>query len=405
MTMSKRTLSIPFACALALLVPQSAAADEARPTPENPDRADAAPVPEPSPLTVGGYVEAFWQWHAEDPSNDITNYRGFDNRSGTFTLSNAVVDLGWDDERLVGKLALQIGHTPNSYYLAEPDRTGASGAGDTGTATWKFIQQAYAGYRFDVGPGVLVTAGLFLSPIGPEGMGVKDNWNWSRSNLFFGLPFYHTGLRATVPLSSDWTVTLAAYNGWNTVVDNNDEKSLSAQALFAPDETLALSLLYFTGAERDDNAPEGRGWRHLLDSHLTWHATPWLSLLAHANAGIEPTDFGTSAWAAGALYGRVKIQPWLFAGARGDAFYEHAASDASGSASPIFWPGAWVSSGTFTLDFRPHEKISFRAEYRHDEADTAMYFGGDVSGDGETVPYAANREHQNTVTLGMTGWY
>jgi hypothetical protein len=344
-------------------------------------------------LMLGGYVETFYQWNFNDPSNGLTNYRGFDNRHNTFTLSNVVLDTQWERERVSGRLALQVGLTPSTYYLAEPVRPGSPGANATGPELWKYLQQAWAGYRLPVGAGLLVQGGLFLSPIGPETMAVHGNWSWSRSNLFFGLPFYHTGLRATYPLG-DWAVTAAVYNGWNSVVDNNAEKSLSLQATYTLPDKLALSMLYFSGVEREPGAPEGRPWRHLLDIHATWTVSPTLSLLAHANGGLEPNAFGTSTWGAGALAGRVRLLTTLFLAVRGDLFYESAASSAEGSASRLFWPVEWVSSGTATLDWRPHDNASIRLEYRHDEAAGELYFR-----------LAANSRSQDTLTLGATAWF
>jgi hypothetical protein len=270
----------------------------------------APPVqPAPNPFTLGGYAEANYQWNFNAPSNGITNFRGFDNRHNSFTLSNVALDAQWDSGHLIGRLTLQVGNTPSTYYLAEPSLPGSSAANASGVELWKYLQQAYAGYRFGVGRGLAVTAGLFLSPIGPESMAVRDNWNWSRSNLFFGLPFYHTGVRATYALTEEWAVTVAGYNGWNSVLDNNAEKSVLAQVTLTRTD-LVLSLLYFGGVERAPGASEGRGWRHLLDAHLTWHVRPWVSLLGHINAGFEPTRFGASYWAAGALYARFTLLAW-----------------------------------------------------------------------------------------------
>jgi hypothetical protein len=364
---------------------------------------DPAPGP-PNPFTLGAYVEGFYQWNFNQPSNGLTNYRAFDNRHDTFTLANVALDTAWDYRGLVGRLTLQVGHTPSTYYLSEPNQPGSTGANASGPELWKYLQQAYAGYRFGVGGGLTILAGLFLSPIGPESMAIKDNWNWSNSNLFFGLPFYHTGVRATYALSPEWAATLAGYNGWNSVVDNNDEKSVSAQLTYTrPD--LAFSALYFGGVERPRGAPEGRAWRNLLDSHVTWYARSWLSLRAQLNGGFEPNNFGVSSWAAGALFARLRLIDWIFFALRGDVFYEHVAENSAGKATPISWPAPWVSSGTATLDFRPHERASFRFEYRHDQAGADMFFGGTVTGDGVNVPFVMNRTSQDTVTLGATTWF
>lgn len=379
------------------------AAAQTSPAPSNAAPSDAAPEAK-SPLSLGGYVEALYQWNFNNPSNGISNFRGFDNRHNHFTLSNVALDAQMDHDGILGRLALQIGHTPSTYYLAEPSAPGSAGANASGAELWKYLQQAYAGYRF--GSGMQVSAGLFLSPIGPEGMVVHENWNWSRSNLFFGLPFYHTGVRVEQPLNARWTLKLGAFNGWNSVVDNNSEKSLAAQLTYTLPEKLALSMLYFAGVERPRDAPEGRAWRHLFDAHATWMVSARLSLLGHFNLGFEPNHFGISSWVAGALYGRFQLIPELFIAARADAFYEKGASNRNGSASSIFWPVPWVASGTATLEFLPHDHVSFRLEYRHDHASGSMFFGGPVTGDGTgESPFLANRSAQNTLTIGATSWF
>lgn len=369
---------------------------------------DEEPSSEPAPaapaIQLFGYVEAFYQWNFNNPSNGITNFRAFDNRHNGFTLSNVALGTSWDHAGLIGRITLQIGHTPSTYYLSEPSSPGANGANASGAELWKYLQEAYAGYRFGVARGLSVSAGLFLSPIGPESMAVHDNWTWSNSNLFFGLPFYHTGVRASYPLSDAWTVTLAAYNGWNSVVDNNQEKSVAAQLSYARAD-FAAGLLYVGGVERPRAAPEGRAWRNLFDAHVTWHANSFLSLLAHGNVGFEPNHFGVSAWAAASVRARAQLASELFFTLRGDVFYEHAAADSDGSAAPLFWPAPWVSSGTATLDYRPHERASFRLEYRHDQAGADMFFKGAVAETGSPASFVADRAAQDTLTLGATTWF
>src|SRR5262249_18745753 len=175
-----------------------------------------APAPGPS-AKLAGYVEANYSYNFNRPDNGLTNFRGFDNRHNSFTLSNAVLDGTFASESPAGRLALQIGPAPSPYSLAEPASRGAAGAAATDASTWKYIQQAYAGWKAPIGRGLLLQGGIFLSPIGFEGIAVKDNWNWSRSNLFFGLPFYHTGVRATLEASERLSISTMVCNGWNSV--------------------------------------------------------------------------------------------------------------------------------------------------------------------------------------------
>src|SRR5262249_46316396 len=71
-------------------------------------------------VTPLGYVEAFYQWNFNVPSNGLTNYRGFDNRHDSFTLSNVALGATMEYGELTSRIVLQIGHTPNTYYLGEP---------------------------------------------------------------------------------------------------------------------------------------------------------------------------------------------------------------------------------------------------------------------------------------------
>ena len=196
------------------------------------------------------------------------------------------------------------------------------------------------------------------------------------------------------------------FNGWNSVVDNNLWKSIATQWIYeAVPDMLTVSFLYFGGVERPSGSPEGEPWRHLLDLWTQLDATEWLSFALQADAGLERTNFGTSWWATGALYGRVQPASWLYLAARGDVFREEAASSAGGTAARIFWPADWVGSGTFTADFRPHDNLSFRLEYRHDAASSDMFFEGRVEGDGAATPFVPNASSQNTITAGATGWF
>lgn len=355
-------------------------------------------------FTLGAWVEAYYAWNFNEPGNGITDLRGFDNRHDSFNLSNVAIDARWDAEGVNGRITLQWGSTPATYYLAETAAPSlGTGVGAQSISLWQFVQQAYAGYRVPIGDGLNVLAGLFLSPCGAEGMNVKDNWFYSRSNLFYGFPFYHTGLRVSYPVTPQLTVIGWVVNGWNTVLDNNDEKSVMLQATLSTD-VVSGSLMYMTGVERPRGAPEGRAWRHLVDLNATATLTEWLAVQGQVTGMVEPNDLGTSGAFAGALALRARIVEWLYVAARGDFFWESVASSGAGTASAIFWPTEWVGSTTATIELRPHERVSFRIEYRHDHAAGPAYFRGAVAGDGATTPFVRNTRYQDTLTFGAAAW-
>lgn len=401
--------------------PQAPTPAEPAPTPMEPPSPSTPPVetpvaktettPAPPPaqtdssapkITVGGYVEAYYQAHFQNPSNDITNLRGFDNRSRTFTLSNVALDLKGEKGPVTARIILQVGHTPSTYYLAETASPGTGSVNATSIELWKYLQAANVTAKLP--DEWVLEAGLFPSPIGIEVIPIKDNFNWSRSNLFFGLPFYHTGVMLSRPLGGGWTGKLHVYNGWNTVVDNNHYPSVALSAGYASEKTTA-QLLYFGGIERPTGAPEGKPWRSLFDALVQHAVFDKLTIAAQADAGFEPNDIGTSSWIAGALYGKVTLSPKLYAAVRGDYFYEKVAEDGGTTAGAIFWPTKWMASGTATLAYQPIDGVSVRFEYRHDDADSDVFFGGTVDVDPMSTAFVPNRETQDTATLGVTAWF
>jgi len=359
-------------------------------------------------VTPLGYVEAFYAYNLNRPSNGITNFRGFDNRHNTFTLSNAALGANAQAGPVTARLILQIGSTPSTYYLGEPVFAGSSGANASGPSQWKYLQEANLSYKAPVGRGLLVQLGLIPSPIGYEAFAVKDNWSWSRSNLFFGFPFYHTGLRATYEHTAELSTTFAVLNGWNSVVDNNEEKSIQARVAYKIPDRLLVQALYMGGVERPTGSPEGPYWRNHFDLFAQLDATTWLSFAGQADYGFEKNRIGDARWWAGALYGRVKPIDKVYFSVRGDRFTEHLATDSAGRVSnPLFWSGVeWVSSATVTLDVRPYQQISTRLEYRHDTAEAPLYFGRNLQGDGTPqAPFLANARTQDTLLLGATAWF
>jgi hypothetical protein len=355
-------------------------------------------------FTVGGYVESFYQWNFNVPSNGISNYRGYDTRHNSITIQNAVLDVGFRAKDILARVALQVGHGPATIYQTEPDAPGAEGAGESSSQLWRYLQRASFGWQ--ASKLLLLEAGLFPSTTGAESLAVKENWNWSRSTASVRLPNYHSGARATFAVSDSVDVFTAVLNGWNNVVDNNDEKSIIAGVHYKLENRLTLSGSYFGGVERDGGAPEGRAWRHGFEAWMQVDATERLSFAADVSSGFERTRFGVHWWASAAAYARARVVDWLYLAVRGDRIWEETAGNTAGGSSPFLIPAKHVTSFTGTLDFRPVKGLSARLEYRQDEAASALFFRGDVEGDGTSArPWIPNDRHQRSVLLGAVAWF
>jgi hypothetical protein len=377
----------------------------------------AAPGDEAAPSTDGvkpmGYIELYDQWNFRQPSNGVTNLRGFDDRHASFTLQNVVLGADWTKGAVHGRIALQVGDAGDTYYEAEPTQGAMGTAPQTSPTEWRHLQEAWVGWKVPCTK-LELQGGLFVSAIGPEVPQTKDNWNWSRSDAFFMLPYFHTGVRGVYALDDHWTATLALYNGWNNAIDNNNAPSLHAVISYASGPWSATAD-YFGGIERAPDAPEGQPWRHTFDAYAQGPIAGKLSFLVHGDAGFERTTFGRSSWATGAAYLKYDITPNVYLAGRGDLFREWRALDATQIFLPTsafpFDPAigqiaqtAWVASATATLTWRPMAGLDLRAEYRHDGSSGDVYFGGNVpvDGNGQAVP---NRNVQDTVTGGVVAWF
>ncbi len=392
-----------YLLATPLLLGPVAAYAQPTPTAEPAQPATPAPIDEPPvKITVGGYIETYYQAHFQNPSNRITNLRGFDNRSRTFTLENVALDLKGEKGPLAAHIIFQVGAVGSTAYLSEPVHLGTPSVNASTGELWKYLQTATITAQLP--SDWALEGGLFPSPVGIEVFPIKDNINWSRSNLFFGLPFYHTGVRVSHPLAAGWTGTLFVNNGWNSVVDNNKYPSVSAYAAYASERTTA-QVLYFGGIERPTGSPLGQPWRNLFDAYAQYALTDTVTLAGQFDAGFEPNNVGTDWWIAGAVYGKVAVLDELYAAVRVDYFYEGVPEEAGVPTGGIFWPSPWVAEATATLAYQPVANVSARLEYRHDQADGDSFFGGDVAVDPVTLQFIPDRETQDTLTLGLTAWF
>ena len=263
------------------------------------------PLPAPT-VELGGFVETYVAHNFNNPANGVTNLRGFDARSDTFALSLASVSVGLKHKFFATKVALQVGPTAASYFGAEPTTLAGFGVASTSAANLQFVREAWAGGTAPVLGGLTVEGGVFLSPVGYDSIAVKDNHFWSLSNLGVGLPFYFTGARVRQDFGQGTVLTVGVFNGWNSVVDNNKGKSVSAWATHTFNSGAKIQGLYMGGPEAAGDGPHP--WRNTFD---LWADVPIgpVSVIAAADGGFELREAGPQTWQAGQLAVEVRPSP------------------------------------------------------------------------------------------------
>jgi hypothetical protein len=343
----------PLAC---LVLAGALAASPARaqttpvaPAGEAPAAAASAPVPDPPKIDVTGFVDTYYQYNSNgvDPLQ-----RTFDVQHNTLSLSLAEIAFAkgvTTDSKVGFRVDLNFGKTADLTAAFEPE--------DNGKEIYKHIQQAYLSVL--AGTKLQLDAGKFVTPIGAEVIESQDNWNYSRSILFgYAIPFYHVGVRGTLPVNDKLTLAGYLVNGWNNGSENNSGKTLAVGATLKPSSTVTWIGNFMYGPEAaGSNSPK----RSLFDTTLTVAVTPKLSLMGNFDYGKEDdvTWWGLAAYA--------KLTPsdkWALAGR-----YEYI-DDTDGGFMLI---GQKAQSFTVTSDHLVAGGLKTRLEFRLDSADDPFF--------------------------------
>lgn len=242
----KRNLILGGLLASALAIPSFASADEAT----------ATPVATPTPLawyqkiTVGGYVDAYYQLNLNEASSTsgITS-RGYNSQTNQFTYGGGELTLKQGDTAsgtgyfvdllLGGNLASTYNGNSVSWLNPFPHFFGyyVTNPQDDLQLGQAYITQAFGNATF--------TLGKFATPVGYEGTYLPSDANFSRSILYANEPIFQTGLELSYNLPASLTASLWADDG--NSVDNavNNGKGYGAQLGYTGVKNLSLTGTYY----------------------------------------------------------------------------------------------------------------------------------------------------------------
>lgn len=351
--------------------------------------AQAAPAAQPAPAATAadapsiwslggvdfsGLIDGYYSYNNNHPpqSDDGNQLRNFDFDANAFSLSMAKLTVARDPSPVGFRVDLGFGKAFSTILAAEPD--------------FKYLEQAYVSYKPSKTHGFQLDLGQFVTSAGAEVIEAKDNWNYSRSFLFsLAIPYYHVGVRSTIPLSHTFTAGVQLVNGWNNFTDNNSGKTIGLTGLWTkPKFTLATT--YYTGPE---NNHTNKGYRNLWDGVLTLTPTTKLSAYINYDYGqnrnaiqVPAGYFETSTlsrWQGVALDFRYQATKKIAFSPRWE-YYSDPEGFTSGMAQNLH-------EITVTGEYKPHDGILTRLEYRRDASDHDFFNKG-----GATVPAQSTLE-------------
>ncbi len=281
------------------------------------------------------------------------------------------------------------------------DIASGDGSGSAGDDLW--VETANIEYL--TGGDILLTAGIFGTPIGAESINQRDNWNITRG-LVWGLqPVQHTGVIGNKDFGNGWDFGLGLANDKDTFMaaapDNNRSKTYIVHTGYTA-ENWSASLQSVYGSETPSSNTEiwgadSSGKDLLVDAVLTCDAVDNLSVwinLDYLKFDKRSTQGRAHLYAA-AVAGRYAIDDLTGIALRGEYLngdFPMGQGTNTGSASG----GANTYSLTGTVDRALTDNLTLKAELRYDEA--PRYGFWDDSYDETAVP---NDPSERSQTVGL----
>src|SRR6202049_1483090 len=142
----------------------------------------------------------------------------------------------------------------------------------TGVGFAQYLKEAYFSYLAPVGKGLRIDVGKFVTTAGEEVIETKDNWNYSRSLLFYyAIPYYHFAARASYRFNDRFSIQGTIANGWNDIVDFSSAKTYGVSFTWNPTKQWDLTETYYIGPQPEKgNFANTSDRRHLSDTAITY---------------------------------------------------------------------------------------------------------------------------------------
>ena len=368
------------------------------------DAQDGQPAQPPADpwkgIQFGATLEGFYEYNWNEPYDRVNLLRAYDTRANVFGIQQVALVIESppqvDEGRRFGaRIDLQFGQATETVQ--------GSAANEPRPDVYRHIWQAYGTYVFPLGRGLQTDFGKFASMLGYETNYAKDNSQFSRAYLFNFLPFYHSGLRVSLPISDKVTAMYMLTNGIQQTEDVNNFKSHHLAAIVKPTSQVTWTINYYFGQEQPSTPDSGSaesaaarsgrqhpdGYFRVLDSYVSYAPTSTLSFGLDANYvtnEVNKADPETSLQGVGA-YARYQFPGAAAIAAR----YERL--DDEGLFGGI---DQVLQELTTTLEYRFAEGFLIRGEFRRDWSNEVFFTTSDPD---------VKREHQNTLLVGLVWWF
>ncbi|HEU5350169.1 MAG TPA: porin [Terracidiphilus sp.] len=344
----------------------------------------AAPTWSVGPMELSGLIDGYYSYNANRPTDlangQINDLYNFNDKTDQFSLAEARLTLNHDPDPVGARVDVVFGRV----------NTLVNGGGEG-----NYLEQAYMSLKPPKARGLELDFGKFVTSAGAEVIESKDDWNYSRGLLFaWAIPYFHFGLRSSMPVGKSETIGLQVVNGWNNVTKTNGGATIGLTSAWVKPK-YTWNLNYYVGPENQDTE---HGYRNLIDTTLL--LTPTARFNAYINYdygqnrdGLYNTgdglggDTNLNHWQGIAFAAREQMTGTQALAGRFE-FYHDMNGFETGTAQEL-------KEFTGTYEYKWAEGLLMRIEYRRDWSDERFFHKGD-----------SNRvDAQSTLTAGFVAFF
>jgi hypothetical protein len=275
-------------------------------------------------ITTNGFLSFSYTYNTNDPSPRLNQFRVFDfnDDDPQLDVAQVVIQRAVSEPRQFGfRFGLMAGsgvpEVTASYGLFRNMHTGIAHHFD--------IPELFVSYIAPVGKGLRFDLGKFTTHMGYEVIGGYDGYNdnFSRGFIFgYGIPFTHTGVKATYAFTSKVTAMVGVCNGWDDVQRINHAYTAAAQLAIAPARTVNLAFNFIHGPERRQDSHDQRSVFELV---AQWKPAPKITLGGDGLYGHEENGVAVghdALWKGLAGYAKYNLTSRFSLAFRGEVFYD-----------------------------------------------------------------------------------
>ncbi len=294
--------------------------------------------------SFSGSVDAYYRYNFSNPPGATNNFTSFTNSQSSFELGMASVKVDHSYGKVSATADLGFGRRAQEFSY-----------NDGGTSL-AMVKQAYISYA--PSSGLKFTLGKWATHVGYELLDAAGNRNYSMSYGFSYGPFFHTGIKADIPLGGKSALMVGFANPTDYVTTSSTVKVAIAQFSTASGNDKVKAFLNFQGATA------------LTQFDLVLTAALSDKFNIGYDGTVQNSSIGkvNSSWSSNALY--LNLDPSASFGLtlRGEYFSDRKLNPLIPNATNIF---ATTLSANFKVD-----KLTIIPELRLDDAKGAIFTKG-----------------------------